>query len=94
MLSKCMNPECLTRFLYLHEGRLFKLELRAPNRPGGRIYKTEHFWLCDKCACSLTVVFSQGVATTRPLQPGGAPAAPKAEEEKTVPARFRRAYAE
>ena len=69
MLSKCVNYACSARFLYLHEGKLFKLEtplspheaLRGTNR------RAEHFWLCERCAKVLTVVVENGIVTTRPL---------------------------
>jgi hypothetical protein len=69
VLSKCANPACLARLHYLHEGRIFKLEtstisLARKGSPGHRI---EHFWLCERCAQTLTVVMENGVVTTRPL---------------------------
>ena len=57
MLSKCANPGCAASFLYLHEGKLFRLDssteilVRIPvsevTRPSRRF---EFFWLCDQCA--------------------------------------------
>jgi hypothetical protein len=68
MLSKCVNYACSVRFLYLHEGKLFKVDTPAPphrahSEAGRRI---EHFWLCGRCAQTLTVVVENGVVTTRP----------------------------
>jgi hypothetical protein len=62
MLSKCLNIACSARFLYLHDGKLFKLE--TPKAPGAR--HAEYFWLCERCAEVLTVVTENGVVTTRP----------------------------
>jgi hypothetical protein len=69
MLSKCANLACLARFNYLHEGRIFKIEMGAvgsdsDSSPTRRI---EHFWLCGRCAQTLKVVLENGVVTTHPL---------------------------
>ena len=69
MLSKCANPACLARFHYLHQGRIFKIETGAVSSdttasPPRRI---EHFWLCERCVQTLTVVLENGAVTTRPL---------------------------
>ena len=29
MLSKCANPQCRAAFLYLHQGKLFRIETEA-----------------------------------------------------------------
>ena len=83
MLSKCANPVCLSRFHYLHEGRIFKIETstvtsgstHAPSR------RTEYFWLCACCVQSLEVVVENGVVTTRPLHLQLAEGAPQDESE-------------
>ena len=68
VLSKCANPACLARFRYLHEGRIFNIEAgTASESNGSPIHKIEHFWLCESCAQSLTVVLEHGSVTTRPL---------------------------
>jgi len=74
MLAKCANPTCSTPFLYLHEGKLFRLEGAAishhlptplalkPNQ------KIEFFWLCSNCATRMVVVFQPGIGVTvRPI---------------------------
>jgi len=33
MISKCANPACSARFLYLHEGKLFRFEREAKKTP-------------------------------------------------------------
>jgi len=64
MLTKCANPACSARFLYLHEGKLFAIESEAdPQKRGpptdpeyaGRSYTREYFWLCSSCCCDMTV---------------------------------------
>jgi hypothetical protein len=79
MLSKCANPECSTRFLYLRGGKLFRWDQLegvkdASINPGPTITKESHrvefFWLCDRCAPRMTVVFRKGVGiTTKRLLP-------------------------
>jgi hypothetical protein len=57
MLSKCANPECTARFLYLHQGKVFKFATsKDPGDPCGP--KIEYFWLCGSCARDLTLVFN------------------------------------
>ena len=34
MISKCANPACLNRFLYLHTGKLFRFERHTLNQHG------------------------------------------------------------
>jgi len=77
MLSKCTNPECSTRFLYMRGGKLFRWDqLQGVKDPGVKSGLTikkesrrvEFFWLCDKCAPRMTVVFRKGIGiTTKPL---------------------------
>ncbi len=58
MVSKCANPACLARFRYLHEGRIFNIEIPgSPDSPYGRI---ELYWLCMECARTLKLVASNG----------------------------------
>lgn len=70
MLSKCANPVCSAPFLYLHEGKLFRMEVEAHRggdsasmswnevrKPPRRL---EFFWLCDSCARRLTLEYRQG----------------------------------
>jgi hypothetical protein len=66
MLSKCANPACSARFRYLHEGRIFNIEITTP-ATDPPMHRLEHYWLCGCCAKSLKVVLYKGVATTRPL---------------------------
>jgi len=60
MVSKCSNPRCSASFLYLHTGRLFRLD-SVLTKGGGdwnahRPKKVEFFWLCDSCAPKFTLV--------------------------------------
>ncbi len=69
MLSKCANPACLARFHYLHEGRIFKVEMGVvvSDSDKTRTRRIEHFWLCERCVQIFTVVVQNGVVSTRPL---------------------------
>jgi len=64
MLSKCANPSCSNHFLYLHEGKLFRLDVGVD--PGSNSdfqeqqRRVEFFWLCESCAANMTVVFTRG----------------------------------
>jgi hypothetical protein len=79
MLSKCANPNCSKTFLYLREGKLFRVEVpvngnqerNSPegekNKLAGR-YRSEYFWLCRHCASQMTVVWRKDAGvTTVPL---------------------------
>lgn len=70
MLSKCANPECSAVLRYLHQGKIFYL---APT-PDVQIAMGmqcaalhERFWLCDRCAQEMTVVWSGTDAEVAPL---------------------------
>ena len=76
MLSKCANPECTALFRYLHDGKLFRMEMPAvvasDNTPPEQAKKppqrTEFFWLCEKCSTQMTVIYNIELGiTTRPL---------------------------
>ena len=67
MLSKCMNPACEARFLYLREGRLFRLPVRHPKARASSSDRTEYFWLCSACARTMTVVSVYGKVFVQPL---------------------------
>jgi len=66
MLAHCVNPECVLPLRSFSEGRLFQFEVvsisvaandgatapfdEKPQR------QTSHFWLCGRCAESMTLV--------------------------------------
>ncbi len=60
MVATCANPNCLARFRYLHEGRLFSLEARPSATSDAKLWNvpgaTEFFWLCDSCSRTMTLV--------------------------------------
>jgi hypothetical protein len=66
MLEKCANPTCSAYFRYLHQGRLFVLDVSddASNRgafSNERLaaQRLRYFWLCDTCQRSMTVISEQ-----------------------------------
>ena len=67
MLSKCANPACSARFLYLNDGKIFNVELGVPSQGARLTYRIEHFWLCHDCARTLRVARENGEVTVRPL---------------------------
>ncbi len=64
MLSKCANASCSNPFLYLHDGKLFRMDVPvehsspAEKKAARRI---EFFWLCNDCAASMTLSYKVGV---------------------------------
>ena len=68
MLSKCANPGCSARFLYLNRGKLFRITRESANACGEdlpdhkkRTQRLEYFWLCSECAGEMTLAFRKGV---------------------------------
>ena len=66
MLSKCANPTCSAHFLYLHEGKIFRI--MRDTRTDGKAQtsvdpamkkqaRIEFFWLCESCSRIMTVRF-------------------------------------
>ena len=80
MISKCANPNCSARFLYLHEGELYRFEREAREDTGmllgfdPTLHKhssgVEFYWLCPKCAPRMKLIYCKGVGvTTHPRYP-------------------------
>ena len=78
MVSKCANPGCTTPFLYLHQGKLFRMETEVVainGIPSGAspeakkpVRRIEYFWLCNECAKAMTLTFEKSVGVTvKPL---------------------------
>jgi hypothetical protein len=71
MLSKCANPGCPATFLYLHQGKLFRLDTtveilaRSPVREMTKASRRiEFFWLCNQCAAELTLGYKKETGIT------------------------------
>jgi len=69
MLAKCANPTCSAPFRYLHEGKLFRLDLGAgpPSASGHVPRQLQYFWLCERCARTMTLEMHAGKVSARPL---------------------------
>jgi hypothetical protein len=69
MVAKCANPGCSAPFLYMRQGKLFRVETPATHdntaaadeptfgRPARHL---EFFWLCDDCAPLMTITVRPG----------------------------------
>jgi len=69
MTSHCANPACSIPLGHLRDGRLFQFEVRLRIPISTDHHKTlpisvrklptslSHFWLCGRCASTLTLVF-------------------------------------
>jgi len=63
MLSKCANPACSAKFMYLHEGVLYSFDYSGgphvapqPDHDFGKNESVhEYFWLCSQCSWELTL---------------------------------------
>lgn len=82
MVSKCANPACFARFRYLHEGRIFNIDMAATGHQQAHIPKIEYFWLCEECAETLKVVVENGTVVTRPRRMQLPAATPHEKPEK------------
>lgn len=72
MISKCANPTCSERFLYLHQGKIFQLTPTPEVEEVSGCFPPsfyERFWLCDKCCKEMTVVWAGTEARLVPLPP-------------------------
>ena len=70
MVSKCANPACFERFLYLHQGKIFHLTPTPELEVVGEGFAPslyERFWLCDKCCRQMTLVWGGTAARLVPL---------------------------
>lgn len=84
VLSKCANPECSEQFRYLHEGKVFCLiptpEVAATSY-GSLEFLYERFWLCDRCAKEMKVIWDGVRAKVVRLTAGDPPLPPSPETE-------------
>lgn len=71
MVSKCLNSCCTATFRTLGKGRLYCMDFADWGRKNGlegkkvvtsirsKAWPVEYFWLCEKCATTLTVELSE-----------------------------------
>lgn len=61
MVKTCANPVCDAPFHYWRGGRLFRCDVRTPDRI--RQLKSARssvfFWLCENCCSTMTLRFDQ-----------------------------------
>ena len=60
MLSKCANHSCSNEFHYFGEGKVFEIRRETSSAathgsPGKKRKRVEHYWLCSRCATTLTI---------------------------------------
>ena len=87
MVSKCANPACSERFLYLHQGKIFQLTPTPEVEAVGRGFPPslyERFWLCDKCCKEMTLVWagSEAKLVAFPREPVAQPPALKVDDRQ------------
>jgi len=68
MISKCANPACSAHFLYLHQGRVFRIlrdaedkrELQLGVDPTvSKHSQVEFYWLCEGCSRTMTIRYQK-----------------------------------
>lgn len=67
VLDKCANPACWAQFRYLHQGKLFGVEIQYVESSSGNGHGklvngkgcVERCWLCDLCAANVTLRFDR-----------------------------------
>jgi len=65
VLNKCANPVCSAQFRFLHQGKLFEVEVQyaesltsdGQTKSGNGKGHVERCWLCDECAARITLRF-------------------------------------
>jgi hypothetical protein len=66
MISKCANPACSAHFLYLHEGRVYRVLRNLPDTREAQMGvdpsfkkhpQAEFYWLCERCGVTMTLRF-------------------------------------
>lgn len=57
MVKNCANPACSVPLRYLRDGRLFQFEVKTRVEPRKLSRQVSHFWLCGRCASTLTLTF-------------------------------------
>ena len=91
MVSKCANPACSERFLYLHQGKLFNLTPTPEVEAAGRGFVPalyERYWLCHQCCQRMTLVWGGTEVKLVPLaHEEGARAGKSAASKKDRPKR-------
>lgn len=89
MVSKCANPACSARFLYLHDGRIFVLRSASQRSTDVSDAVDARYWLCGPCSERATLVLRNGSVALEPI----AQLAPASLRESAAAPRARRTAA-
>jgi len=90
MITKCANHSCGQPFKYFRGGKLFVVT--APSKdsttiPGGHSRRLEHYWLCQNCASTMTLLLGMdGDAKVVSLDSGESYLLPKRMPARAAPA--------
>ena len=76
MLEKCANPACSAIFRRLRDGRVFVIEVESS--ASGFSHQRQHYWLCNSCCRSMTVIVDKDKGVQVRPRPGSETAAPAA----------------
>jgi hypothetical protein len=81
MITNCANEMCSQPFRFFRGGKLFIQEsntpLADPSAADGMPSTLEHFWLCEHCAETMTLVVGQGKTPRVILMTGSRQPPPK-----------------
>ena len=67
MITECANPACRQPFQYFRNGKLFIVDSRSGQWTADTSdaqpprFKLEHFWLCQSCSATMTLVIVAGI---------------------------------
>lgn len=96
MVSKCANPACSKKFLYLQEGKIFHLSPTQEVKEATGCFVPrldERFWLCDRCSKVMTLVWEghgvKVIPIAEPAVSSPAVAIEKTERKKNAERRRR-----
>jgi len=66
MVGRCANPQCRANFRYLHDGRIFAIDVPAARfHHSGELPTVarppcvQYFWLCGECLPYMTVEYDE-----------------------------------
>ncbi len=75
MIDHCANPQCNEPLHYLRDGRIFVFEVPGsrPGADGKRVRRTEHYWLCERCASTMVLEHNPDRGVSLRMLAGSAP---------------------
>lgn len=97
MVSKCLNSCCSATFRYLGKGRLYCIDFadlskrnvlagkRTVTTIRSKAWPIEYFWLCERCATTMTIELSDaGELRLAPVEASAGSAAPQKRTAQSV----------